>query len=135
MLHIRHRRPAHCNDEPRASPGAEKVPRPIQHYEETASKSDEKIDVCEAPEHPGQKAAEFDVPKLRHCVAPSDNRQHPEVPILEGGNGSPTGAGINDASDIGALLLGDRSDARMWLPPTPWTSAVSPSMKICGRPG
>src|SRR4051812_46984216 len=117
MLHFRHRCPAHCNDEPRASPRAEKIPRPIQHYEETASESDEKIDVCEAPKHPGHKAAELDGPKLCYCVTPSDGRQHPEVPILERGNEPPTGAGGNDASHIGALLLGYRSDAGKWLSP------------------
>src|SRR5215469_7977279 len=91
MLNIRRRCPAHCNDQPRSSPEAEEVPRPIQHHDETVSESDEKIDVCEAPEHPGRKAAELDAPKLRYGVASSDGRQHPGVAVLERGNGSPAG--------------------------------------------
>src|SRR5262245_40336015 len=101
MLDIRHRRPARRDDEPRPSSGGEEVPRPIQHYEETASESDEKKDVCAAPEHPSRKAAELDAPKLHHRVAPSDGRQHAVVPIFERGEGSPTSAGGDCASDIG----------------------------------
>src|SRR6516164_11809923 len=111
MLNIRHRRPA-ISDEPRPSPEGEEVPRPVQHYDEAVSESDEKIDVCEAPQQPGQTASELDVSKLRYCAAPSDDSQHPGVAVLERGNGSPFGTGGNYASGIGALLFGNRSDAR-----------------------
>src|SRR5215467_6629981 len=92
MLNIRHRRPT-ISDEPRPAPEGEEVPRPVQHYDEAVSEADEKIDVCEAPQQPGPKATQLEVSKLRHRAAPSDDRQHPEIPVLEGGNGSPCGAG------------------------------------------
>src|SRR5215472_10403522 len=117
MLHIRHRCSAHCNDEPRPSPGGEEVPRPIQHDEEPVSESDEKKDVCEAPQHPGRKAAELDAPELYQRVASSDGCQHPVVPVVERGNGPPGDAGGDHLRDIGTLLFGHRSDAGKRLPP------------------
>src|SRR5262249_18515293 len=117
MLHIRQRCSAHCNDEPRPSLGGEEVPGPIQHDKETVSESDEKKDVCEAPQHPGQKAAELDAPELYQRVASSDGCQHPVVPVVERGNGPPGDTGGNHLSDIGTLLFGHRSDAGKRLPP------------------
>src|SRR5215472_3475762 len=80
ILNIRRRRPA-ISDEPRPSPEGEEVQRPVQHYEEAVSESYEKIDVCEAPQQPSRTATELDASKLRYCAAPSDDSQHPEVPV------------------------------------------------------
>src|SRR5215467_3397955 len=62
----------HLRDQPRAALEGDVVPEPGECDDEAVAQPDQKIDVHERPEQPGDEALKVDATELYHRAAPAD---------------------------------------------------------------
>ena len=82
--HILHPRAGKAGDEPGAAREGEIVPGPVEDDREAVAEADEKIDICEAPDEPGEKARDAHSSHLHDRVRAANRRQRAVVAIDEG---------------------------------------------------
>src|SRR5277367_6158125 len=99
-------------DEPRAALVTRVNPQPVDRDTQAIADPNQKVDVGEAPEPPGERALELDPAEVDHRAPLADRGEVASMLIMEGRRrGRAAEPGSDDLGDIGALLLGGGSDA------------------------
>src|SRR5690606_15443253 len=111
-VHMRCRSSLGAGDEPRAALKGEIGPKPVDGDDQAVANADEKIDVDEAPDPPGEPAGKPEEAEIDHRRAPTDGREVADVDIAEGRRRAPASEPrADDPGGVFALLLGDRGHA------------------------
>src|SRR3984885_2529177 len=104
-------------DEARAALVTHINPQPVDRHAQPVADADQKVDVGEAPQPPGELALELDPAEVDHRPPLADRGQISRVLVAKGRRrGGAAKPGPDDLGDIGALLLGGWRDAWNRLP-------------------
>src|SRR5665213_4224330 len=98
-------------DQPRGALVAGVDPQPAHRDAEPVAQADQEIDVGDAPDPPGEGAAQLDAAEIDHRLPLADLRQAAGVPVAERRYRIALEPGLDATGDVLALLLGRRCDA------------------------
>ena len=113
--YILHARAGYSGDQACTALEGEVVPRPVHCDDGAIAKSDQEVDMRDAPEEPGEESLEFDAAQFHHRALASDRRERPEIPIVKWWQRAALHAGAYQCRNVNPLLLRDGCDARQWL--------------------
>src|SRR5438067_6988306 len=95
-----------AGDEAGAAGIGEPGPDPVDEDREAIAEADEKVDVDDAPEHPGEPSRELHERQICDRRGPPDRRERTLVAIAKGRGRRRAGdARRNERGDVAALLL------------------------------
>src|SRR6185436_1659796 len=83
LTHIVQLMGVESSDQPTASLERDVAPCPVQRDDEAVAKSDQEIDVGDAPQHPGEETRDVQSAKLRHGPRAADCGQQSVIAVAE----------------------------------------------------
>src|SRR5579871_3208779 len=98
-------------DQPRGALVADVIPEPADGDAEPVAQTDQEVDVGDAPDPPGDGAAQFDRSEIDHRLAFADLGKTSGVMVAEWRRRFAPQARFDRCSDVAALLLGRRCNA------------------------